>query len=327
MNTAPAMRPSIIPVTHLAPGADDFRADVLRGLSVLPKTLPCKYFYDEAGSRLFERICELPEYYLTRVELELLRRHSAEIAALLGRDCLLIEYGSGSSLKTRRLLDHLRAPVAYVPIDIAYQQLSDSATALASDYPQLAVRPVCADFTRLSVMPAIDVSCARRVVYFPGSTIGNFTPQQARQLLEQTANLCGPGGALLLGVDLKKDPRILEAAYNDSRRVTAAFNLNLLVRINRELDANFCVEQFRHYAPYNPRESRIEMHLVSRRDQHVRVGDRKFFLRQGESICTEYSHKYSLHDLRDLAQSAGFAVERLWIDEHGYFSVQYLVVR
>lgn len=311
----------------LASAADSFRADVLRGLLEQHKELPCKYFYDETGSRLFERICALPEYYPTRAELAILGRDSREMAERLGPNCLLMEFGSGSSVKTRALLDCLAAPAAYIPVDISREQLLASARALVRDYPDIEVRPVWADFTLPFEIPAVSRPARKRVVYFPGSTIGNFSPHQARQLLTRTARLCGPNGGMLLGADLKKDPRLLHAAYNDREGVTAAFNLNLLVRINRELRADFRVEHFWHHALYNPREGRIEMYLVSRLDQHVRVGDREIFLAEGEPICTEYSYKYSVADLNEMAAASGFAVERLWMDESKYFCVLYLTVR
>ncbi len=311
----------------LAPSTEDFLSDVIRGLSMPRKQLPCKYLYDEAGSRLFDRICELPEYYPTRTELAILNRHVAEMARLLGPRCLVVEYGSGAGVKTRVLLDHLAEPAAYVPVEIAREQLNESARALARDYPRLEVRPLCADFTRPLRLPELVNPGARRVVYFPGSTIGNFTPDEARVLLEQSAKLVGAGGAMLLGADLKKDPQVLEDAYNDREGVTAAFNLNLLTRMNRELSTRFVPENFWHHALYNPREGRIEMHLVSRVEQRVAVDGREVTLAEGESICTEYSYKYSLRELRELAEAAGFAIERSWTDDRKYFSVHYLVVR
>ena len=301
----------------------EFRADVLRGLRLPSKELPCKYFYDETGSKLFERITELDEYYLTRTELDIMRRHASEMARLLGRRCLLIEYGSGSSAKTRLLLDHLQQPAGYVPIDVACDFLGAATQALVKEYPALAILPLCADFTQALILPAPPKPAARRAVYFPGSTIGNFGPEQNIALLRRTAALVGPGGALLLGADLRKDQRVLEAAYNDAQGVTAAFNQNLLVRINRELDADFTVKDFSHRAFYNAAAGRIEMHLISRRAQSVHIAGEKFLFAPGESLRTECSYKYTLDDLRDLAQAAGFAVERKWLDERKYFSVIY----
>jgi dimethylhistidine N-methyltransferase len=303
-----------------------FHADVLRSLSAPHKRLPCKYFYDAAGSELFERITELEEYYPTRTELAIMARHAPEMAALLGRRCLLIEYGSGGSTKTRLLLDHLRAPAAYVPIDISGEHLRRAARALAADYPHVPVLPLCADFTRPFRLPGRWAG-VRRVVYFPGSTIGNFTPRRAVALMRRTARRCGPGGALLLGADLRKDPRVIEAAYNDHQGVTAAFNRNLLARINRELGADFVPEQFAHRAIYDAGRGRVEMHLVSRRDQWVRVGDATFFFAAGEPVHTENSYKYSLRELCDLAEASGFEPEHVWTDDALYFSVYYFTVR
>ncbi len=308
-------------------GARQFRADVLRGLLAPQKELPCKYFYDEAGSALFEQITELEEYYPTRTELGIMERHAAEMAGLLGPRCLLIEYGSGSSLKTRRLLDRLREPAGYVPIDVSGEHLRRSARALGEEYPEIEVAPLCADFMRPLVLPECPNAPARRVVYFPGSTLGNFAPEAALALLRQTAVLCGRDGALLLGIDLQKDPRVIEAAYNDRRGITAAFNRNILVRINRELGADFDIEQFAHRAFYNAAQGRIEMHLVSRCDQVVDVGGVPFFFAKGESIHTENSYKYCLRALTALAAACGFVVERVWTDERQYFSVAYLTLR
>ena len=305
----------------------EFRADAMRGLARPRKRLPCKYLYDETGSRLFEEICRLPEYYLTRAELNILRRYSAEIADWLGRNCLLIEYGSGASVKTRWLLDHLASPAAYIPIDIACEQLAASSAALAEDYRELMIRPVCADFTRPLVLPTEDLSIRRRIVYFPGSTIGNFSHAEAVRLLKGTARLCGPGGGLLLGADLKKSPRILRAAYNDRRGVTAAFNKNVLARMNRELGADFRLDRFAHRALYNPGRSRIEMHLVSGHDQCAALSGRAIRFSKGESIRTECCHKYSLEDLARLGAAAGFQLAKVWTDKRRYFSVSYFTLR
>jgi L-histidine Nalpha-methyltransferase len=307
--------------------ARKFRADVLRGLRAPMKELPCKYFYDEVGSALFEQITELEEYYPTRTELGIMERHAAEMAALLGPCCLLIEYGSGSSLKTRRLLDRLGEPAGYVPIDVSGEHLRRSAWALGEEYPEVEVLPLCADFTQPLRLPACRKAAARRVVYFPGSTLGNFTLKAALALLRRTAGLCGRDGGLLVGVDLQKDQRVIEAAYNDRLGVTATFNLNILVRINRELGADFDIEQFAHRAFYSAAQGRIEMNLVSRRDQIVRVGGVPFLFAAGESIHTENSYKYSLPALNDLAAAGGFTVERVWTDERQYFSVAYLTPR
>ncbi len=321
----PQTIPSPPPLLDRGVPTHHFRADVLRGLSASAKFLPSKYFYDEAGSRLFDRICELEEYYPTRTELAIMERHADEMADLAGPDCLLVEYGSGSSVKSRLLLDRLNAPAAYVPVDISREHLLTSAAALARAYPHLEVLPVCADFTRPLELPVPGRTARRRVIYFPGSTIGNFTPDEALNLLRATAHLGGPGSGLLLGVDLKKDPHILHAAYNDRHGVTAAFNRNVLARINRELGADFDLERFWHAAFYNAPDGRIEMHLVSQADQRVRVGSRIFFFAEGETIRTEYSYKYSPADLRRLAAAAGYTVRHTWTDEREQFCVAYLV--
>ena len=310
----------------LSPARDDFRGQVLRGLSQSRKQLPCKFFYDRIGSQLFDRICDLPEYYLTRTELSILQSHVGEMAGMVGERCLLVEYGSGSSLKTRLLLEHLRDPQGYVPLDISREHLMDAAAQLSSLFPNLRILPVCADYTRPFELPHCD-GAARTAVYFPGSTIGNFDPHEARSCLRSAAERCGPGGGLLIGVDLKKDPAILHAAYNDAAGVTAAFNLNLLARINRELDGNFDLDRFAHYAFYNPRLGRVEMHLVSRADQTVSVANHLFSFREGETIFTESSYKYTPDEFRSLATASGWAVEKVWIDGSRAFSVQYLTVR
>ena len=303
-----------------------FRDDVLRGLRRAFKELPCKYFYDEAGSRLFEAICDLEEYYLTRTELGIMRRHAAEMAWLLGSDCLLVELGSGSSLKTRLLLDELPRPVGYVPVDVSREQLLRSAQRLRTAYPGLEVLPLCADFTGELHLPEPGRRPARRVVYFPGSTLGNFGPPEAAVLLSRIAGLCGRGGALLLGIDLQKDVGILEAAYNDRRGVTAAFNLNLLTRINRELGADFALDAFRHQASYNRRLACIEMHLISLRPQQVHIGGEVIRFAEGESIRTERSYKYNVKEFRAWVQRCGLDVEQVWTDEHNLFAVLYLTV-
>lgn len=310
----------------LAPRTDSFRADVVRGLGLPNKSLPPKYFYDQEGARFFEEICELEEYYLTRTELGIMERHAAEMAEVLGPDCLLIEFGSGSGLKTQLLLEQPHSPAMYMPIDLAREQLRQSADAIALRHPRLAVVAVCADFTLPLPIPRNHDFPRRRVVYFPGSTIGNFPPEEAVPLLRQTAQFCGRGGGMLLGADLQKDPAILHAAYNDAKGITAAFNLNLMTRINRELQADFAVDQFWHHAPYNPRDGRIEMYLIARAGQQVRVGEERIAFAEGEPICTEYSYKYTLTGLRELAAAAGWEVRRVWTDERRYFAVLFLAV-
>jgi len=301
-----------------------FREDALSGLGQPRKTLPCKYFYDAEGSKLFDQICALREYYPTRTELGILRAHASEMARCLGPDVLLVEYGSGSSVKTRLLLDRLAQPVAYVPVDISREHLLETALTLRLDYPDLAVLPVCADFAAPFALPRPPRPAARRAVYFPGSTIGNFSEAAAVALLRGVARRVGAGGAFLVGVDLKKDPRELERAYDDARGVTAAFNLNLLARMNRELDADFDLRRFRHRAVWVEEASRVEMHLVSEVEQTVSVDGVPVRFARGESICTEHSHKYTLDGFARLAARAGLAVRRVWTDRRARFSVQYL---
>lgn len=303
-----------------------FRADVLAGLAGSPKTLPCKYLYDDRGSRLFDRICDLPEYYPTRTELGILRRHAGDMAADLGDGCLVVEYGSGSSFKTPLLLERLRHPAGYVPVDISREPLLASAAAIGRRFPGLEVLPVWADFTADFAVPATRRAPRRRAVFFPGSTIGNFGPPEAISLMEGIAARCGPGGGFLVGVDLRKSKAILEPAYDDAAGVTAAFNRNLLARINRELGADFDPTAFDHRAVFNETHSRVEMHLVSRRRQTVHIDNVAVRFAAGESICTEHSHKYTPAAFRDLARAAGLVVRRVWTDDARLFSVQYLEV-
>jgi len=305
-----------------------FYGEVLAGLLAPRKRLPCKYFYDEEGSALFDRICELPEYYLTRTEMGIMRDHAGEIARRIGPGCQLVELGSGSSVKTRLLLDALPDVAAYVPVDISGEHLRRSAARLAAAYPNVEVLPVCADYTREFAVPPPSSAAAgacRRVAYFPGSTVGNFDPDEARQFLRRIASLVRPGGGLLIGFDLKKDPALLHAAYNDAAGVTAAFNLNVLARLNRELGADFDVGQFRHYAFYQPNAGRIEMHLVSERPQSVRMNGDRIVVGRGESIHTECSYKYTPAEFEHLARSAGFEPAGRWTDPREWFCVEYLV--
>ncbi|MCK5124337.1 MAG: L-histidine N(alpha)-methyltransferase [Dehalococcoidia bacterium] len=309
------------------PGLESFLAEVLIGLRKPQKELPSKYFYDERGSQLFERICELKEYYITGIEASIMRSHIKEIVELIGPHVLVIEHGCGNCEKVRFLMNHLHDPVAFIPIDISQEQLVQVAKELDSIFPQLQVLPVCADYTSNFELPIPKRESKRTVVYFPGSTIGNFDPMPARHFLEHVANLCGSDGALLTGVDLKKDPAVLHDAYNDSQGVTAAFNLNLLERINRELGCDFQLDAFEHYAFYNPRESRVEMHLISQKNQAVHVDGETISFTRGESIWTESSYKYDLDEFEQIAAVAGFRVERVWVDEREWFSVQYLTAR
>ena len=296
---------------------------MLRGLAKRRKELPCKYFYDQAGSRLFDEICGLDEYYPTRTETALLRAHGAEIGDWIGPGATLIEFGCGSLLKTRVLLDSLAEPAIFVPIDISADHLAAAAGALAADYPDLKIIPLTADFTRPLDLPP-EAASGRRAAFFPGSTIGNFHPADAARFLETVAGIVGPGGDFLIGVDLKKDEDILVRAYDDAKGVTRRFNLNLLVRVNRELGGDFDLGAFEHLALYNGDEGRIEMHLVSTKAQTVRVAGREFRFRRGEAIHTENSYKYGADEFRILAGKAGFDCVHTWIDERDLFSVHAL---
>ena len=304
-----------------------FRDDVFEGLSRELKELPCKYFYDDRGSELFNTICGLDEYYPTRTETALLQAHGREMADLIGPGVCLIEFGCGSLLKTRLLLDALRSPAAFVPIDISADHLLQSSAALAADYPDLEVLPVVADFTRPVKLPdKARKASENRIGFFPGSTIGNFDHAGAADFLATVADMVGSGGALLIGVDLKKDEDILVRAYDDAQGVTAAFNRNVLERINRELGGCFDIETFRHRALYNGAEGRIEMHLVSEKDQTVTVHDRDFTFTKGETIHTENSCKYHVEEFSSLAAGAGFRSARTWVDGDGLFSLHYLTL-
>jgi dimethylhistidine N-methyltransferase len=301
---------------------DDFAQCLLDGLSRTPKEISCKYFYDEEGSRLFEAICELPEYYQTRTEIALLRRHAGEIAALIGPDAQLLEFGAGSLKKARLLLDVLERPRGYTPVDISGDYLLGVTHALAADYPNLALQPLVADFTQVLTIPPL-AGARRRAGFFPGSTVGNFKPDAAVSLLRRMRTALD-GGGLLIGVDLVKDPARLHAAYNDSAGVTAAFNKNLLVRANRVSDADFDADGFAHYAPYNPLAHRIEMYLVSLRRQRVRVAGQPFDFALGEAVHTEDSHKYTIEGFRALAARAGFTPRAVWCDADALFSIHWL---
>ena len=309
----------------LEPRTDDLLAEVLAGLNEEPKLLPCKFFYDKRGSELFDAICELPEYYPTRTEMAIMADHVADMAARIGPDVLVVELGSGSSVKTHQLLDALDRPVGYVPIDISRQHLLESAHRINAAFPDVEVLPVCADYSQEFDLPEPNREPRRRVVYFPGSTIGNFHRPEARRFLSRIADLAGPNGMLLIGVDLRKSPEVLIPAYDDAQGVTAAFNLNLLERINRETDADFDPEAYGHQAVWNDDESRIEMHLVANTDQVVRIGGRMFTLGRGESIRTECSYKHTIEGFARLA--SGFDVERVWTDDAGLFSVQLMTVK
>lgn len=306
----------------LQPAPEDFHMDVIAGLSAETKRLSPKFFYDERGSRLFDAITRLPEYYLTRTEIGLLQRYGEEMARMLGNDGLLFELGSGSGSKIRVLLEALR-PRIYAPIDISPEHLRASAAAIAREHPTLEVHAICSDYSKpLELSDAFDVR--RRAVFFPGSSIGNCDPVQACELLRRIAKLLGPDGSVLIGVDLKKAPARLHAAYNDDQGVTAEFNRNMLTRINRELDADFDVAAFRHEAFYNQELGRVEMHLIATALQHVRIDGRCFEFQAGESIHTENSYKYSIDEFQALAAQAGLSSMKVWQDDQALFSVHCL---
>jgi dimethylhistidine N-methyltransferase len=308
----------------LAPRTASFREDVLRGLAQAQKALPPKYFYDEVGSALFEAICALQEYYPTRVETALLESHAGDIAARLGAETALIEFGSGASRKSRVLIEAAR-PAVYVPIDISGAALRAAGERLRGDFPALPIVAVCADYSRPLALPDLSAFAPkRRVIFFPGSTIGNFDPQDSVHFLRNAAQLAGSGGALVIGVDVPKERAVLEAAYDDPQGVTAAFDLNLLARINRELGADFDLRAFRHRAFYCERLGRIEMHLESCKAQQVRIGDQTFAFAAGETIHTENSYKYSVPQFEALAAGAGFAARASWLDASGLFSLHYM---
>ncbi|HZT90177.1 MAG TPA: L-histidine N(alpha)-methyltransferase [Stellaceae bacterium] len=307
----------------LAPDVQSFRSAVLEGLSRDPPAIPCKFFYDERGSALFEEICRLPEYYPTRTEIAILEDNADEIAAQMGRHCRLIELGSGASRKVRILLQALDRPGAYVAVDISREHLRQAAAALAADFPGLPVVAVCADYTRRFALPALPGPSGKRVGFFPGSTIGNFEPGAVVAFLRNCARILGPGGEMLIGVDLKKDTDTLEAAYNDRAGVTSAFNLNLLERINRELDGDIDLDRFEHYAFYNEAEGRIEIYVKSLANQQARIAGRRFRFAKDQLIHTEYSYKYTIPEFRDLAATAGFHAVDTWTDRADLFSVHY----
>ena len=306
-------------LTDFSPKTDSILEDVRSGLSMTPKALPSKYFYDEEGSRLFDRITELDAYYPTRSEVSIMTEWADEISARVGPNAVVIEYGSGSSAKTRILMDALESPAGYVPIDISREHLIAAARSMKADYPDLEVLPVCADYSQQISLPNTSGDAGCRLVFFPGSTIGNFDPSEAQDFLRRVAITAD---ALLIGIDLVKEVDVMEAAYNDSEGVTAAFNLNLLRHINSELDANFDLDAFRHRAVFNPDHSRIEMHLVSTRDQDVAIGDQRYSFQKDEPIITEYSYKYTVEGFSRMAAESGLKLEKAWFDARRFFSVQ-----
>lgn len=299
-----------------------FLEDVWLGLARAPKIISPKYLYDERGSQLFEAICELDEYYPTRTETRILARIVPALAELIAEDTLVIEFGSGSGQKIRTLLSATPAITGYMPIDISHEALRGAAAELKASWPNLTIHAVWGDYMTLSTLPQLGGrSYQNRLIFFPGSTIGNLDDAEARDLLWRSRRMLGPNDMMLIGFDLVKDRAVLEAAYNDAKGVTAAFNRNLLARMNRELDADFDLDAFEHRAYYNEGKRRIEMHLVCRRDLVAHVGGRPFYFEKGESIHTESSRKFSIGDFRKLAQSAGYGLKAVWTDENGLFAV------
>jgi dimethylhistidine N-methyltransferase len=303
---------------------EDFAASALEGLSKQTKTLPSRFFYDARGSELFEQITELPEYYPTRVETAILEAHATEMLLGRGADAALVEFGSGSSRKTEILLDRTPQPSTYVPIDISQSALETAASRLGARYPKLEVWPLLGDFARDVALPP-EIAQRRKIGFFPGSTIGNFTPIEAIALLEAMRPALAPDGVLIIGVDLKKDVDVLIRAYDDAQGVTAAFNLNLLRRANHELGADFDLNAFRHEVIYDSEKGRIEMHLSSLENQTVQLARRSFPFRRGETIHTENAYKYEIEQFRAIARSAGWKAGRVWTDELSLFSVHELV--
>jgi dimethylhistidine N-methyltransferase len=303
----------------------DELGEIIAGLQQTEKIISPKYFYDERGSQLFDEITRLPEYYPTETELGILHANMAEIRKLVGPQASLIEFGSGSSHKTRALLGNLDQLAVYVPVDISEQHLLESARQLRVEFSGLEILPVVADFTQPFGLPTPSIMPLRNIVYFPGSTIGNFMHDAAHDLLKVMHHEAGDDGALLIGVDLQKDPAIIERAYNDSAGVTAEFNVNMLRRLNREFGADFDLDTFSHSAVYNEGEGRVEVRLISSRDQVIAIGNEEISIAKGEGILTEYSYKYTLDGFAQMAGRAGFRVEKVWADTDNLFSVQYCV--
>ncbi len=307
-----------------APLSGDFARAVVEGLSARDKHIPCRFLYDARGSALFEEITGLEEYYPTRTEIGLLEAHGPEIAALAGPGCAVVEFGSGSGRKTRILLEHLEAPAAYVPIEIDATALAESAARLAQAFPDLALHPVRGDFSKAITLPEA-VERLPTLAFFPGSTIGNFDEAGAIDFLARAAALVGPGGALLIGADLRKDLAVLLPAYDDAKGVTAAFILNVLTRVNRELEGTLDVGGFAHRTLYNEQAGRIEIYLESLVDQSAEILGRRFAFAHGERIHIENSHKYTVPEFQGMARQAGWRPEQVWRDARDWFSLHYLI--
>ena len=313
---------NLVRLIDYKPKNNNIIEDIIEGLKRKQKTLPCKYLYDQTGSKLFDQICNLPEYYPTRTELKIMQAHINEIASLLEDQCMLIELGSGSSSKTEPLLEAMTWPRAYVPIDISKEHLIESSQRIQLRFPDIEVLPIYADFHQEILLPQPIGEVKKKVVYFPGSTIGNLHREEAKNFLHRISEWCGHGGGLLIGVDLRKDSEILEAAYNDQEGITGEFNLNMLKHLNRLSGSNFSLECYQHDARWNEHVGRIEMHLVCKEDHTIRINGHRFIIKQGESICSECSYKYSLDEFAETA--AGFRIKRVWTDDEHLFSVQYL---
>lgn len=324
----PAATPSIAPVQQapVPTNREAFHKDVLAGLSKPRKELPCKYFYDERGSIIFTQICNTEDYYVTRTECELMTTILPELQAMVGVNATIVEFGSGEGKKIRQLLHALDNPLAYVPIDISAEILNSSAAALKTEFPEIAIYPIVADYMGKITLPLqVRGMHNRKIVYFPGSTISNFTPEEAGQFFRKVNGLLSPGDGFIIGMDLIKSPNRLHRAYNDAEGVTKDFNLNILERINIELDGNFNPDFFEHYAFYNPEQQRIEMHLVSLRDHWVSIGVEHFHFRHGESIHTENSYKYTLDDVTNIGADNGFKNCKTWTDPAKLFSISFLM--
>jgi len=319
------MNSNLSRLNKFEPEKENLLEEILEGFNKPQKELPSKLFYDEKGSALFDEICELDEYYLTRTETAIMTENIEDICSVLGRNCLLIELGSGSSKKIRLLLTGLQDPAGYVPIDISEEHLMNSANVLAQDYPSLKIFPVYADYTRPFSLPKFEFTHSKKAVYYPGSTIGNFKADYASQFLTRIANRIGKGNGLLIGIDLKKNKKTLEDAYNDKKGVTAEFNLNILRRLNNELGTDFNIEGWKHLAFYNSDEGRIEMHLQSLRDQDMQVNGYRIAFAKDETILTEYSHKYSVEDFKDII-SDSYNLEKVWTDKENKFGILYFTV-
>jgi len=297
--------------------------EIINGLKSPQKYIPSKLFYDERGSQLFDQICELDEYYLTRTELSIIENNINGITHLIDENTLFIEFGSGSSLKTRRILKNIHKTAGYIPIDISEEHLKNSVSLLKSEFPNLDIFPIAADFTKPIQFPDIFKDVTRRVLFFPGSSIGNFTDEESKKFIHIASVNCGSEGGLLIGIDMLKDKDIIESAYNDSKGITSEFNLNILSRINTDFGAGFNLDNFSHNAVFNQKKSRIEMYLVSNAEQNVRLNGSTIKFQKNESILTEYSHKYTLENFRSIVEEY-FEIEDIWTDDKKFFSLLYL---